>query len=130
VSIGSWSYAGNQVMYCWTPIAGYSQFGSYTGNGSTSGPFVYTGFRVKYVLIKCSSATGDWYIFDNARGINGAILGLITDNNQIDTNYTSAVKLLSNGFSIGRTDAAWNSSGATYIYAAFADNPFKYGLAQ
>jgi len=118
------------VVYSWAPVAGYSAFGSYTGNGSTLGPFVNTGFRVRYVLIKCSTAVGDWYIFDNARGINGAILGLITDNNQIETNYTSAVNLLSNGFSIGRTDAAWNSSGATYIYAAFADNPFKYGLAQ
>jgi hypothetical protein len=118
------------INYLFAAVPGYSAFGSYTGNGSASGPFVYTGFRVRYVLIKCSTAVGDWYIFDNARGINGAILGLITDNNQVDANYTSAVKLLSNGFSIGRTDAAWNSSGATYIYAAFADNPFKYGLAQ
>lgn len=125
-----WGFSTSLVFYCWTPIAGYSQFGSYTGNGSTSGPFVYTGFRVKYVLIKCSSATGDWYIFDNVRGINGAILGLLANTTQTDANYTSGVSLLSNGFSIGRTDAAWNSSGATYIYAAFADNPFKYGLAQ
>ena len=119
------------VAYCFAPVAGYSAFGSYTGNGSADGPFVYTGFRPKYVLIKMSSSTGDWYVFDTGRDpYNATTFGLVPNNSDADTSYTGWGDLLSNGFKIRRTDAAWNTNGGTYIYAAFAENPFSIALAR
>jgi hypothetical protein len=123
--------ANTLVAYCWTPIAGYSAFGSYTGNGSTDGPFVYLGFRPRWVLIKMSSSTGDWYLYDSARDpYNATAKGLIPNSSASETTYTGWGDLVSNGFKIRRTDAAWNSSGGTYIYMAFAENPFKNALAR
>jgi hypothetical protein len=119
------------VAYCWTPIAGFSAFGSYTGNGSTDGTFVYTGFRPKFVIIKRTDAVGDWYTFDSARDpYNATAQGLLPNSSASETTYTGWGDLLSNGFKIRRTDAAWNSSGGTYIYMAFAENPFKNALAR
>jgi hypothetical protein len=130
VSIGTWSYSGNQVMYCWTPIAGYSAFGSYTGNGSTDGPFVYLGFRPKWIMIKSSSAVGNWVLLDTSRGTYNAI-GPRLYADLSDAEYTGdRYDILSNGLKIRTTSAESNSSGATYIYAAYAENPFKNSLAR
>jgi hypothetical protein len=119
------------VAYCWTPIAGYSAFGSYTGNGSADGTFVYTGFRPKFVVIKRTDAVGDWYTFDSVRDpYNATQQGLSPNASASETTYTGWGDLLSNGFKIRRTDGAWNASGGTYIYAAFASNPFRNSLAQ
>jgi hypothetical protein len=119
------------VNYLFAPIAGYSAFGSYTGNGSTAGPFIYTGFRPKFVMIKMTSSTGDWYIYDSSRDpYNATQQGLLPNSSAAETTYTGWGDFLSNGFKIRRTDAAWNSSGGTYIYAAFAENPFKNALAR
>ena len=117
------------VMYCFAPVAGYSAFGSYTGNGSTDGPFVYTGFRPAYVLIKRSSAIEAWCVMDSKRE------GYNVDNDPLFANLTNAegtqdfLDLLSNGFKLRSTDTGVNGSG-TYIYAAFAETPFKYSLAR
>jgi hypothetical protein len=116
------------VAYCWAPIAGYSQFGSYTGNGSTDGPFIYTGFRPRFVLIKNADSTGDWTIMDTARDTyNATITALYPDLSNSEGGGN--IDILSNGFKIHNTTYQ-NGSGNQMIYAAFAENPFKYANAR
>lgn len=116
------------VAYCWTPIAGYSAFGSYTGNGSTDGPFVYTGFRPRFVMIKNAGATGDWTMIDTARDTYNAAITALYPNLSVSEGGGN-VDILSNGFKIHNTTYQ-NGSGNTMIYAAFAENPFKNALAR
>jgi hypothetical protein len=124
--------SGNMVAYCFAPVAGYSSFGSYTGNGSTDGPFVYTGFRPRWVMVKRTDSTGNWTIKDTSRpGYNVTNLNLFPNlANAETTEYT--VDLLSNGFKVRETAFPndWNASGGTYIYAAFAESPFQYARAR
>jgi hypothetical protein len=120
------------VAYCWSEIAGFSKFGSYTGNGSTDGPFVYCGFRPRYVLMKRtdSSTNGYWIVIDTARNTYNAS-GSELFPNGADAEYNGGrnIDVLSNGFKL-RDNAYCNVSGGTYIYAAFAENPFKNSLAR
>jgi hypothetical protein len=122
------------VAYLFAEVAGFSKFGSYTGNGSTDGPFIFTGFRPKFVLIKNSSnATGyDWYMYDSSRNTFNIVNRELRSNlsNAEGTNLANGCDFLSNGFKIRDTSIAWNGSGNTIIYAAFAENPFKYSLAR
>ena len=119
------------VAYCFAAVAGYSAFGSYTGNGSSDGPFIYTGMRSRYFMVKRTDAVGDWYVFDTSRDpSNATTYGLIPNNSGTDTSYTGWGDILSNGFKIRRTDGAWNASGGTYIYYAVAENPFAYANAR
>jgi hypothetical protein len=122
------------VAYCWTPIAGYSAFGSYTGNCSADGPFVYLGFRPRFVMWKRSDSTGDWIIFDSSRNTyNYADLQLCPNTSgaeQVTGGGFVRMDFLSNGFKIRSTDSYINASGGTYIYACFAENPFKYSNAR
>ena len=118
------------VAYCWAAVAGYSAFGSYTGNGSTDGPFVYTGFRPRWIMIKVSSTTGNWRILDTSRDTyNVESAELYPNLANAETTFAS-LDGLSNGFKIRNTDVAYNNNGSNYIYAAFAENPFKYALAR
>ena len=117
------------VAYCFAPVAGYSAFGSYTGNGSTDGPFVYLGFRPRWVMVKRTDSTSDWYIWDTSRDTyNVATATLLADTSGAETSATS-IDDLSNGFKC-RSATVVNVSTGTYIYAAFAENPFKYSLAR
>jgi hypothetical protein len=120
------------VAYCFAPVAGFSAFGSYTGNGSTDGPFLYLGFRPRYLLIKCTSTTGDWWVEDTARNTyNAADLVLFPNGSSAESGGgTYYWDFLSNGFKLRSTSAGYNGSGNTYIYAAFAENPFKNALAR
>jgi len=124
----------NLVAYCFTPITGYSAMGSYTGNGDPDGPFVFTGFRPRFVMIKASSISGEnWYIVDATRSpYNAAILYLSPNNAGAEASPGSAqfFDFLSNGFKLRVSGSFSNSSGATYIYMAFAENPFKYANAR
>ena len=121
---------GTYVAYCWAEIAGFSKFGSYTGNGSTDGPFVYTGFRPKFVMYKNSSAVNSWIIEDTSRlGYNASNYNLYPNLSNAEGSYTG-VDILSNGFKMRNADSGFNDSGNTYIYAAFAENPFKNSLAR
>jgi hypothetical protein len=122
----------NYVAYCWTPIAGFSQFGSYTGNGSSDGPFIYTGFRSKFLLIKRTDTTGDWWLEDTSRNTyNAADLVLFPNTSGAESGpNTYYWDFLSNGFKLRSTSTGYNASGGTYIYAAFAENPFKYANAR
>jgi hypothetical protein len=124
------------VAYCWTPIAGYSAFGSYTGNGSTDGPFVYLGFRPKFVMIKQSSSSGNaWVMYDTSRNTYNVISSTLRANDSAAEDTVSGaggydLDILSNGFKVRVTWGGANTSGSTYIYMAFAENPFKYANAR
>ena len=122
-----------QVAYCFAPIAGYSAFGSYTGNGSTDGPFVYTGFRPRFVLVKESSAAGNnWVIYDTARDTYNECSKILYPNlaNAEFDGSTVNLDILSNGFKPRDNWGGNNNSGNTYIYMAFAESPFKYANAR
>jgi hypothetical protein len=125
------NYSGTTyVAYCWAEIAGFSKFGSYTGNGSTDGPFIYTGFRPKFVLMKASSSTSNWTIIDTSRDTyNYTQYGLYPNLSNSESN-PGAMDILSNGLKIRSTFTDVNGSGTTYIYMAFAENPFKYANAR
>jgi hypothetical protein len=123
----------NYVAYCWTPIAGYSAFGSFTGNGSADGPFVYTSFRPRWIMWKNSSTGGtDWTIVDSSRNTyNVANSGLQPNGSYAEaSNSNYQIDFLSNGFKLRTTNAEANQSGISIIYAAFAENPFKYANAR
>jgi hypothetical protein len=120
------------VAYCWAEIAGFSKFGSYTGNGSSDGVFVYLGFRPKYFLLKRTDTGGyEWYVFDTARNTYNAVTNKLYPNlsNAEDSLYAQ-FDFVSNGIKIRDSRADWNGNGATYIYAAFAESPFKNSLAR
>jgi len=134
-----WSMTGNAevngsaetyVAYCFAPIAGFSAFGSYTGNGSTDGPFVYLGFKPRWIMLKKTNAIGNWSIIDTSRQ-NYNVEGPYLNPNLSDAETTGSTiyDMLSNGFKLRATTGV-NDSGATFIYAAFAENPFKYALAR
>jgi hypothetical protein len=119
----------SQLAYCFAEVAGYSKFGSYTGNGSTDGPFVFTGMRPAFVIIRRTAAE-NWYLYDVARGTYNVIGPYLQPNlNSAETSGT-IVDFLSNGFKIRESGAGTNTSASTYIYMAFASNPFKYSLAR
>ena len=122
------------INYTFAPVAGYSAFGSYTGNGSTTdGPFVYTGFRPRWILFKnASSSTYGWYLLDTARNeYNVAATYIFPDSNAAEgTASVSIVDFLSNGFKPRAQGEYVNKSGDTYIYAAFAEHPFKTSRAR
>ena len=122
--------AATYVAYCWTPIAGFSAFGSYTGNGSTDGPFVYTGFRPKFIMIKRTDNVGDWWMYDTSRStFNTAVLILYANTSAAEIS-DSNVDMLSNGFKFRTASTQPNTNGGTFIYMAFAENPFKNALAR
>jgi hypothetical protein len=119
------------VVYAWTPIAGFSAFGKYTGNGSTSGPFVYTGFQPKFVLVKRTNSTGIWFINDAIRDPYNSTKSYLQPQSSIaELSYDPSYDFVSNGFKIRNTSGDYNASGGTYIYMAFAENPFKNSLAR
>ena len=124
--------ANTLVAYCWTPIAGYSAFGSYTGNGSNDGPFVYVGFRPKFVMIKRTDSTGLWYINDSSRDTYNVVgLDLSPNSSAAESNDSPVQDFLSNGFKLRNGSyPSFNANGGTYIYAAFAESPFKNSLAR
>jgi hypothetical protein len=121
----------SMLAYVFAAVAGYSAFGSYTGNGSTDGPFVYTGFRPRFIMTHRTDGSGsNWIIFDTSRSpYNAAALALLPNSSAAEA-AEDPVDLLSNGFKIRATGNAFNTSGGTYIYACFAENPFKYSLAR
>jgi hypothetical protein len=122
--------SGTFVAYCFAAVAGYSAFGSYTGNGSNDGPFVYTGFRPRWVLVKNSSQANDWFLMDSSMNTYNVIGQYLHPNNSSATVTFSWIDFLSNGFKIRNTGTGLNNSSIVQIYAAFAENPFKNALAR
>jgi hypothetical protein len=116
------------IAYCFAEKKGFSKFGSYTGNGSTDGTFVYTGFKPAFVMLKSSSNAGtEWVMHDIKRSlfnpVNDPLLANSPGTESVDASW-SPVDFLSNGFKLRTTDTWLNGSGYTYIYMAFAENPF------
>jgi hypothetical protein len=135
INCGSYfsSNAGNYVCYSWAEIAGFSKFGSYTGNGSTDGVFVYTGFRPKYLMVKrTTGSVYAWCVWDSARETYNVENAIITANtSNAENTGTLYVDFLSNGFKFRSfSNGSENASGEPYIYMAFAENPFKNSLAR
>jgi hypothetical protein len=114
----------NYIAYCFAEKKGFSKFGSYTGNGSADGPFIYTGFKPAMVIIKLSSGADNWTIYDSKRdGFNGDTHALFPNTSDVQTTDVD-IDLVSNGFKIVRASGRVNTSGGTHIYMAFASNPF------
>lgn len=118
------------VAYAFSEVAGFSRFGSYTGNASTDGPFVHCGFRPRFVMVKRTDSTGDWYIWDTARDTYNASLAELLANSTATEAGTADLDTLSNGFKLRATTAAFNASGGTFVFAAFSEAAFKYANAR
>jgi hypothetical protein len=117
------------VMYSFAEIPGYSSFGSYTGNGSADGPFVYTGFKPKWIMYKSSSNAGTrWGILDTDRSASGGgnSVGdqLFAELTDAEANADHEIDFLSNGFKVRDGSGSVNGSGYTITYMSFAENPF------
>jgi len=126
----------NHIAYCFAEVKGYSAFGSYAGTGSTNGPFIYTGFKPAFIMIKTTSAAEAWNMGDNKRNITYPA-GANVNNAELYANSSSAetdrstrgggttqFDMLSNGFKCRGVNPDINYSGYNYIYMAFAENPF------
>jgi len=111
------------IAYLFSEIKGYSKFGSYTGNGNASGPYIYTGHKPAMIIIKRTDVAKNWYINDNLRE------GYNNDNPYISPNLSVAetggteIDILSNGFRITASGTGHNQSGGTYIFMSIAENP-------
>ena len=119
---------GTFIAYVFSAKTGYSKFGKYRGNGSADGTFIYTGFKPAFFLIKGTSNTESWIMWDNKRR-NGANQSFNPQDGRLLSNANNVeadadIDFLSNGFKLRATGAAWNGSGVNYIYMAFAESPF------
>ena len=120
--------SGSFIAYCFAEKKGYSKFGSYTGNGSTDGTFIYTGFRPAWFMYKSTSSVQNWIIQDNKRAnsfneINADFRANVSDAENTNTSYND-IDFLSNGIKLREDNNDQNQSGGTYIYMAFAESPF------
>ena len=131
-SVGSdWAGSGiTYVAYCFAPVVGYSSFGSYVGNGSSDGVFVYTGFRPRWIMLKRSDSTESWIIIDAVRDAYNLSANNLFPNLSIAEQGSASLDILSNGFKLRSTTTGGNVSGGTYIFAAFAESPFQYARAR
>ena len=121
----------NYVAYCFSGVTGYSKFGKYTGNGSSDGPFVFTNFRPAFVIFKKTSGSAQWNTRDIARDTyNPTEKYLLPSDGGAEGTSSHKIDFLSNGFKHRGTGSAFNSSGGTYIYFAFAEFPFKNSRAR
>ena len=125
----STNFNGNNfVAYLFAEVAGFSKFGSYTGNGSSDGPFVFCGFRPRWVMTKRTDSTGSWLVVDSARNTYNVVNGYLVPNTSDAEGSATWGDFTANGFKLRGT--THNGSGESYIFAAFAENPFKYALAR
>ena len=133
---GSSNASGEKyIAYCFNEVSSYSKFGSYTGNANTDGTFVFTGFRPAWVLLKKRSGTDNWGIFDNKRDVDNPMHHRLRANlsDAEATNLSSSadqIDFLSNGFKLRTTSNNHNGNGATNIFLAFAESPFKNARAR
>ena len=132
-SAGSTNESGDDfIAYCFHSVEGYSKIGTYVGNSDSDGSFVFTGFRPAWLMVKRSSGSGGWHMFDNKRStFNEIDVRLEADNAEAEnTSGPPHMDFLSNGFKMRTTFDNMNASGDTYIYLAFAEDPFKFANAR
>ena len=113
------------VAYCFAEISGFSKAFNYTGNGSTDGSFIYCGFLPRFVMLKRTDTTGDWYMWDTARNTYDVITNTLLANSSAAETSATSIDALSNGFKMRNTTAGFNANGGTYIGFAWATNPFQ-----
>ena len=124
------------IAYCFANVEGYCKVGGFTGNNDPDGPFVYTGFRPAWVMVKQSSASGGWNILDNKRQTFNDATGLPRSyaysnaTEEDEDTMEGQADFLSNGFKLRSNHSSGNASGATIIYLAFAESPFKFSNAR
>jgi hypothetical protein len=112
----------NYIAYCWHSVAGYSKIGSYTGNGSSTGPNVTLGFTPSFLMVKRTDSGDNWLVFDNKRNTtNPTNLALVPNSSASESvgNLGNGFNFLSNGFEVVSTDTGINANGGEYIYMAF-----------
>ena len=114
----------NLIAYCFADIKGYSSFGSYTGNGSTNGPFIYTGFKPAFLIAKRTDSTGNWRTRDDVRSPYNPVELVLYPNSTATEVTEDTHDFLSNGFKVRTTGPENNANGGNFIYMAFAENPF------
>jgi hypothetical protein len=112
------------IAYCFAEIKGYSKFGKYTGNGSTDGPFIYTGFKPAFLIAKRTDSTGNWRTRDDVRSPFNPVERVLYPNSTTTEIIEDTHDFLSNGFKVRTTGPENNASGGNFIYMAFAENPF------
>ena len=120
------------MAYAFAEVPGYSKFGSYTGNGSADGPFVFCGFRPAYILFKTTASLNQpWGVVDTTRSPSN-LVNIYSNPNTTGADGSGFAKMdiLSNGFKIRETDNFINNNGSTYIFMAFASAPQKFALAR
>ena len=125
------------IAYCFAEVEGFSKFGSYVGNGLVDGPFAWCGFRPRFVMIKTTGSSLAWIIYDTARSTSNLVTLKLAPNNSQEENGSSiggttfnTMDIFSNGFKLRSTNIDSNQSGVTFIFAAFAESPFKYARAR
>ena len=125
---------GEVVFYAFSSVQGFSQFGSYIGNGSTDGAVIPLSFRPAFIMVKRSNASENWAIWDNkrdsGRNPNGYLLRPDSSTDEGGNVSGHYIDILSNGFKIRNSDTKSNGSGDTYLYFCFAESPFKYARAR
>ena len=116
------------IAYLWAEVAGFSKFGSYTGNGSTDGPFVWCGFKPRWLMVKRIDAAGSWYIWDAARDTFNPVAAALLGESTAAEAVTADLDFTAGGFKCRNSSVA-NVSTGNYIFMAFADIPFKYSAS-
>jgi hypothetical protein len=117
------------ICYAWHSVEGYSKFGSYTGNGSADGPFVYCGFRPAFVMVKLSDGASSWILNDSKRSPYNLVNKSLFADLSLNEDSADVLDFLSNGFKL-KASVRNNVSNGTYIFMAFAEQPFKFSNAR
>jgi hypothetical protein len=130
--VGNNGSGASLIAYLFAEVPGFSKFGSYTGNGNADGPFVYTGFKPRWILLKIATGTtSGWVILDSERdAYNPSSARMMANENSAESSGTHLVDFLANGFKLRNSNDAGNRNGSSYIYAAFAEQPFKFANAR
>jgi len=126
----TFSGATSNVAYCFAEVEGFSKFGTYTGNGSADGPFIHTGFRPAFVIMRRTDSAHYWFMHDSKRDPHNVAENYLFANDSDDEASYDNLDLLSNGFKLRLATYNPNVSGGTYLYMAFAEMPFKYANAR
>ncbi len=119
---------GNGIVYAWSEIEGYSKFSSYVGNGDANGPFVYTGFRPRFLIIKAADSSQTWFMYDTERSTFNPVNRYLYGQRDLseDTAGSINIDFLASGFKIRNSRSDTNTSGDTYLSMCWGDVPFKY----